>query len=102
MQDQEETCPCGYSLDECACRRKAKPIVWEEIDPYERLDGLEQFPEWLAALIDCLYGTETSKPCRQGSPSAQPKLSDIGDTARKPANSWRCRPSVIDGPVSSS
>lgn len=59
MQDQNETCPCGYSLDECQCRQGQRAAgfepVWETIDPYELLDGLEQFPEWKANLIDCLY-----------------------------------------------
>ena len=61
MQDQVEKCPCGYSLEECKCRQKRRAArfepVWETIDPYELLDGLEQFPEWQAALIASLYNS---------------------------------------------
>jgi hypothetical protein len=47
MQDQEETCPCGYTLDECRCRqRQLKPQLGEPVharqQPFEFGQRLEQ------------------------------------------------------------
>ena len=59
MQDNEETCPCGYSLDECKCREGKRGEIrmetWEVADIYKELDGLEQFPEWQALMIAAWY-----------------------------------------------
>ena len=59
MQENEEMCPCGHSLDECKCRQgqgvELRMEFWETADIYEELDGLEQFPEWQAFIIACRY-----------------------------------------------
>lgn len=58
MKDHEEACASGHRVAKCKYRPLRRTVwepVWETVDTYELLDGLEQFPELKAALIDCLY-----------------------------------------------
>jgi hypothetical protein len=70
MQDNEETCPCGHSLDECKCRQGKRGTIrmeiWEVADIYKELDGLEQFPEWQALMIASWYREGTLDELPEG------------------------------------